>query len=119
MCACSWRNSAALSSSRPPIRRASRTRDPTRLRIAKLIVACGEIELLVTHFDGMGQQVERNSVVLVDRLLSSRLPTQQGAHARQQLVHSEWLGKIIIRADIEAAHTILAAVARAQDQNWF
>src|SRR4030095_13608308 len=47
----------------------------------------------------------------------ARPPAQQRAHPREELVEGEWLGEVVVGAEIEAGHLIGEPVARGEQQH--
>src|SRR5258708_1388426 len=86
-------------------------------RHERVLARC-QIELLIADFDDMSEEVECNSIMLIDRLFAGSLPAQQSAHSSEKFVHAEGLWKIIVSANVEPPDAILPTVSSAQNQDW-
>src|SRR5207302_11049525 len=51
------------------------------------------------------------------RILDARLPAQERAQTRQQLLQAEGLGEVIIGAEVQTLDAILDRIARAQNDD--
>src|SRR5690348_18460431 len=62
----------------------------------------------------VAQEVELDAAVLEHGLLDLGLAAKLRAHAREQLLEAEGLGKIIVGPEVEALDPVLHGIARAE-----
>ncbi len=72
---------------------------------------------LAADLGDLADRVVRERAVLDERRLAGRAAARERAHARLQLLERERLGEIVVGAEVEAAHAVLDAVLRGEDQH--
>lgn len=77
----------------------------------------GELDRLPGESDPRGSRVERQrAVAQFGRELAARAP-DQGAQPRQQLLHPERLGEVVVGAAVDAADLLAPAAAGGEHQH--
>ena len=76
-----------------------------------------EIERFAADLGDAPGPVEGECAELDERRLAARGASREGAYPRFQLLERERLGEVIVRPEVEAAHTGFDTVLRGEDQD--
>ena len=81
------------------------------------VLVRGELDRLAVERDARGLGVEPQRAALDVALGVAGGAAHLGADARQQLLHVEGLGDVVVGAGIHAGHLVAPAVARGEDDD--